>query len=213
MERRRQLQEDLRERPVVFRRDPEGSIDLAAFATDGQNIHRSSVQTATHKAVVKLMTRCLEAGQETLPEIILDLKDPTKIRISGSNTREKMITEITHDYFECIAFSISYGDVMDRVWAFIRSHKDRAELFVRLAQEIAEGVGQCTNGKMARLVNVLQGFDHTLEVDPPKEVFQEKIALLMKRPKEERVTAARALFIEFSIPEAEQAPWLESLED
>ena len=212
-ERRRQLQEDLRERPVVFRRDPEGSIDLAAFATDGQNIHRSSVQDATHKAVVKLMTRCLEAGQETLPEIIHDLKDPKKVRVTGSDTREKMITEITHDYFECIAFSIPYGDVMDRVWAFIRSHKDRAELFVRLAQEIAEGVGQCTNGKMARLVNVLQGFDDTLEVDPPKEVFQEKIALLMKRPVEERVEAARALFIEFSIPEAEQAPWLESLED
>jgi len=212
-ERRRRLNEDLRERPVVFRRDPEGSIDLAAFATDGQNIHRSSVQTATHKAVIKLMTRSLEEGQDTLPEIILDLKNPKKISVSGTDTREKMITEVTHDYFECTAFSIPYGDVIDRVWAFIRSHKDRSELFIRLAQEIAEGIGQCTNGKMARLVNVLQGFDDTLEVDPPKEVFQEKIALLMKRPKEERVTTARALFIEFSIPEAEQAPWLESLED
>jgi hypothetical protein len=86
-------------------------------------------------------------------------------------------------------------------------------MFIRLAQEIAEGMGMCTNGKMARLINVLQGYDDTLEIDPPKEVFQEKIALLMKRPAEERAEAARALFIEFLIPEAEQAPWLESLED
>ena len=212
-ERRRQMQENLRQHPVIFKRDPEGGIDLAAFATDQQNIHRSSVQKATEKAVHKLITRCIEEGQETLPEIIIDLKDTTKVRVSGTDTRERMITELTHDYFECIAFSIPYGDVLDRVWAFIRSHKDRLHIFIRLAQEIAEGMGMCTNGKMARLINVLQGYDDTLEVDPPKEVFQEKIALLMKRPAEERAEAARALFIEFSIPEAEQAPWLESLED
>jgi hypothetical protein len=212
-ERRRQLQEDLLRRPVVFKRDPDGGVDLAALGADPQSVHRSSVQNTTQKALPKLMTRCLEEGQETLLEIITDLTDTTKVRVSGTDTRERMITEITNDYFECIAFSVPYGDVLDRVWAFIRSHKYRSDMFIRLAQEIAEGMGMCTNGKMARLINVLQGYDDTLEIDPPKEVFQEKIALLMKRPAEDRAEAARALFIEFSIPEAEQAPWLESLED
>jgi len=211
-EQRRQLAIQLREEPVIFKRDPEGRIDLASFSTDTQNIHRSSVQTATQKAVLQLITRSVDPGQETLTELILDLENPKKIRILGT-TRERIIMEVQHDYYECVAFSISYGEVLDRVWSFIRNHKDRQELFVRLAQEITEGIGMCTNGKMARLVNVLQGFDETLLVDAPKEVFQEKFALLRTLPNAagERGVAAQALFEEFSIPEAERAVWLEAL--
>jgi hypothetical protein len=212
-ERRRQLDIDLRERAVVFRRDPEGGIDLAAFATDAQNIHRSSVQTATEKAIRQLMNRPVNELVETLPEIIVDLQNPLKIKITSLEFRNRMVTELTHDYFETIAFSIPYGDVLDRVWLFIRSHKERDELFVRLGQEIAEGVGQCTNGKMARLVNVLQGYDDTLEVDPPREAFHDKIAKLMKLPKEERIDMARSLFLEFSIPVEEQTAWIDSLNE
>jgi len=104
-----------------------------------------------------------------------------------------------------------YGAVLDRVWAYIKGHKDRFELFIRLAQEIAEGISQCSNGKMARLINVLQGFDDTLMLDHGKEVFQNKIAMLRHAPLEDREAAARALFVEHHIPEAEQAVWLEPL--
>jgi hypothetical protein len=210
-ERRRQLIIDLRERPVVFQRDPEGSINLTAFATDGQNVHRSSVQNATHKAVLTLLKRPLAEGQDTLPELVLDLQNPSSVRVNGVGVRERIIAEVTHDYFETEAFSVKYGDVLDRVWAYIRSHEHRGDLFIRLAQEIAEGVSQCSNGKMARLVNTLQGFDDTLEMEAPKELFQNKIALVMSRPLAEREAEARTLFTEYSIPEVEQAAWLEPL--
>jgi len=211
MERRRVFDIQLRAAPVVFARDPEGSIDLKSFATDNQNIHRSSVQTATQKAVVQLMKRTVDPTQDTLPEIIKDLQDPAKIRMSVAGFREKVIMEVQHDYYESVAFSVPYGDVMDRVWTFIRTHTNRADLFIRLAQEIAEGVGMCSNGKMARLVNVLQGFDETLLVEPPKEVFQDKIALVRKLPLPERGPAAKVLFEEFSIPEDERGVWVEAL--
>jgi hypothetical protein len=212
IERRRQFAINLRENPVVFKRDPEGGIDLKAFATDTQNIHRSSVQTATHKAVLQLMKRTVTIDQETLVEIIPDIENTKKISIKGVS-RERVIMELQHDYYESIAFRIPYGDVLDRVWGFIRHHKERHELFIRLVQEIVEGIGMCTNGKMARLVNVLQGYDDTLHVDPPKEIFHEKMAQLMKIPKAERVDTARILFIEFSILESEQKPWLDLLEE
>jgi len=211
--RRRQLDIDLRLRPVVFRRDPEGSIDLRAFATDAQSVHRSSVQNATHKACLTLLRRPLESGQETLPELIADIENPAKIRISVSSHRERIVLELTHDYFETEAFSLSYGSVLDRVWAYVRSHVHRDALFVRVAQEIAEGVGQCSNGKMARLINALQGFDDTLELDPPKELFQNHIVMLRGQPPAERDAKARALFVEYAIPEAEQGAWLEALAD
>ena len=212
-ERRRQMEIAMRERPVVFRRDPEGSIDLRAFAVDHQNVHRSSVQNATQKACLTLMKRPLGTGQTTLPEVVLDLQDPTKVRFTTPALLDRVVAELTHDYFETEAFSLSYGDVLDRVWAYIRCHVDRKDLFIRLAQEITEGLAQCNNGKMARLVNTLQGYDETIQMDPPKEMFQNSISMLTHAPLAEREPRARALFLEYAIPEAEQAAWLEPLLD
>lgn len=210
--RRAQLQRDLRERPVVFERDhPDGTVNLRALAVDHQSVHRSSVQTTTHRGVLRVIERPLGEGQETLPEIIVDFNDPSKLRFSTVATKERTIAELTHDYFETEAFSVMYGRVLDHVWAYIRGHVHRFDLTIRLGQEIVEGLGQCSNGKMARLINVLQGFDETIDTDPPKEIFQNRIALLQKRPLAEREAEARSLFVEFAIPEAEQAAWLEPL--
>ncbi len=209
--RREQLQIDLRERPVVFQRDPEGGINLAAFATDNQNIHRSSVQNATHKMVLAILARPVSEGQETLVELITSFQDPTPVRWIGRDTRERTITEVTNDYYNTEAFSVMYGDVLDRVWTYIRAHEHRNDLVIRLAQELCEGIGMCSNGKMARLMNVLQGYDETLEQEAPKELFQGRIALLTKLPLAEREAAARALFDEFHIPAEEHAVWLEPL--
>jgi hypothetical protein len=68
------------------------------------------------------------------------------------------------------------------------------------------------NGKMARLINALQGYDETLTMDPPRDVFQEQIARLSSRPVAERTVEVRRLFQEYRIPVGEQAPWLEALE-
>jgi len=105
--------------------------------------------------------------------------------------------------------------VLDRVWAYIRSHVEKGELVTRLAQEVHEGIGLCANGKMARLVNVLQGYDETLFIaqEPPKEAFQELMARLRGKPAAERAPAATALFEEYRIAEAERGAWLEALED
>lgn len=206
--RRAELEVQLRERPVIFQRDPEGSINLAAFAADNQSVHRSSVQNATQRSVLALLARPLIAGQDTLPEIIEAFQG---VRWRGERAQERTVMELTNDYFNTEAFSLRYGDVVDHVWAYIREHVHKKDLVLRLAQETAEGIGMCSNGKMARLVNVLQGYDETLEMEKPKELFQAAISLLMNRPLEERESAARSLFTEYNIPEAEHAAWLEPL--
>ena len=205
------LNHDLVHNPVVFRRDPEGSIDLRAFSQDGQSVHRSSVQATTQRAVYSILDRPLLDGQDTLSDIVIEFNDPEKVRWFGQNMRERAITELTNDYYNCEAFSVRYGDALDHVWAFIKPHVHATELIIRLAQEVCEGINQCTNGKMARLVNVLQGYDETLEVEAPKELFQGRIALLMNRPIEERESLANALFTEFGIPPEQHATWLEPL--
>jgi hypothetical protein len=203
-----QLQQDLRQRPVVFQRDPDGGINLAAFANDAQSVHRSSVQNATHRSVLALLNRPLVGDQDTLPEILTGFE---RVRWIGPNAHELTVMEITHDYFNTEAFSVMYGEVLDHVWAYIREHAHRADLTLRLAQEAAEGIGMCSNGKMARLVNVLQGYDDTLESEKPRELFQHAIASLASQPLTQRESAARALFTEYAIPEEEHAVWLEPL--
>jgi hypothetical protein len=207
-----QLLADLNERPVVFRRDPEGSIDLAAFGRDPQSVHRSSVQSNTEKSVIALMSRPLAEGQETLSEIIESFSTGRIVRFSSPAVKERAITEITNDYFNIEAFSIAYGGVLDRVWGYIREHVEKTELIIRLAQEVVEGFAQCSNGKMARLVNVLAGYDETLETSvPTRELFMARFALLTKQPMASREAQARALFEEFTIPAEEHNVWLEPL--
>jgi hypothetical protein len=202
-----------RERPVVFQRDPEGGIDLRAFAADAQSVHRSSVQNATQRILTQLMTRPVSDDQESVYEINVDFNNPILVGWRSEAYKLTTIDMFTDEYFSMEAFSVKYGDVVDRVWAFIRGHAERTELTVRLAQEVSEGTGMCANGKMARLVNVLQGYDETLDVEPPREVFQSAIALLMKRPMAEREARARELFIEYRIPTEEHNVWLEPLLD
>lgn len=206
------LQAD-RERPVVFQRDPEGGIDLRAFAADAQSVHRSSVQNTTQRVIEKLLERPVPEDQATVFEITIDLNNPAHVGWRNEHTKLTSINTFTDDYFQLEAFSVKYADVVDRVWAFIRGHHERIELTVRLAQEICEGVGMCANGKMARMVNVLQGYDETLDVEPPREMFQSAIAALMKRPIGERETRARELFREYQIPAEEHDVWLEPLLD
>jgi hypothetical protein len=209
------FQQRLNNEPVVFQRDPEGGINLRAFANDGQSVHRSSVQTATERAIHVLLARVVPAGQETLEQITSAWTTERLVKFGTDDTRDRALMELTNDYYNTEAFSISYGDVLDRVWAFINPHVHRKSLCVRLAQEVTEGRKMCSNGKMARLVNVLQGFDETLDLGATPEalrlMFQNKIAKVMARPMEERRAAAMALFGEFNIPEEEHGAWLEPL--
>lgn len=209
--RRAEFEQADRERPVVFQRDPEGSIDLRAFATDPQSVHRSSVQNTTQRIIQTLLSRTVPADQETIFEITVDFQNPEKIEWRNEETKSAVIDMFTDEYFSLEAFSTRYGEVVDRVWAFIRGHAERTELVIRLAQEVSEGTGMCANGKMARLINVLQGYDETLDIAPPRELFQSAIAAVVNMPASEREARARELFAEYRIPAEEHAVWLEPL--
>ena len=195
-----------RAEPIIFRQDPEGGIDLRALGEDPQSIHRSSVQTSTEKAAHILLSRPLTKDQDTWKELHLYIKD---------SWLPEDIIRFHSDYLLTEAFSIKYGDVLDRVWSFINSSEHKTELLRRLQEETHGFFTLCSNGKMARLINVLRGFDSLLEdeapAELPKTIFQERIARLKDAPIEEREAAAKILFEDFKIPNEEHAAWLEPL--
>lgn len=186
----------------VFARDPEGGIDLAAFATDSQNVHRSGVISAVEAAIHRLSEIPCPSNQNMLIEIfeLLDTSAP------------ELRAVIADDYNLVHAFNYSYAKVLYHVWGIIRSHEHREALVVRFIDEIRDGEDVCHTGKMTRLVNVLAGFhDAVGDLMSPMELFRNRIALLADKPLEERESAAQDLFEEFHIVAEEQASWLEPL--
>jgi hypothetical protein len=161
------------------------------------------------------MRRSVQIDQETLAEIVeaFQIKENVKF---GADAKDKAITELTNDYYITVAFGVSYGDLLDRVWATIRQKDEPPQLLRRLAQEVCEGYKKCVNGKIARLVNVLQGFDEELNDamtggTAPREAFQAKFATLLGLPVSVRREAALEVFQEYQIPEDERPTWLEPL--
>jgi len=143
---------------IAKRRDPEGGIDLEAFVNDSQSVHRPPVQNAINEGLQLLLATPVPEGLDSFNEIIAEFTN-------RSLFREKYNVLYT---FACdmdlLSVSIQgtdhkYIDVMDHVWAKIRSHPQKEELFKRLTEELEDGYLHCGNGKMARLINVLVGFE------------------------------------------------------
>lgn len=197
---------------IGFRRDPEGSIDLEAFARDSQSVHRSSVQKALLEGLQLIQTYPVPDSLDAFNEI---MNEYTK---RGLFRPKHAICYIFAIDMDTLSVSLqeqtySYLDIVTHLWAHIRSHSCREELVKRLMEELEEGHLHCGNGKMARLVNVLSGFEDLVPclVDS-HELFQNKIVELLPLPTTERIMRAQLLFREFSIQEEEQGAWLEALE-
>jgi hypothetical protein len=193
----------------IFRRDPEGSIDLQAFAMDSESVHRSSVQEMIAKNLDIIFTYPLAKEQDTFNELLSTLPHPlSKLR----DIIYVLASDIDTLYVPLLDCTVKYSDVLDHVWAFIKGSEHKEELFQRLLEELADGHLTCPNGRLARLLNVLQGYDLMLpSVENRGVLLQNRMAAIAQMPFEEREGEARKAFQEFNVSKDEQGAWLEPL--
>lgn len=195
--------------------DPDGGIDLAGFANDRQSVHRGSVQKETEENIKRILELPL------LPPLIPHFKQSSYIEFlialnnNGTSGKDLLIVDYVlrkECNMEIIAFGTDHLTVFNHVWSYIQSHEHKDELIRRLREEVVESRGMCSNGKICRLINALQGFMDGLEAPVSKmELFQNKIAQLMELPMMKRVAEALKLFAEFEIPEDQQETWFAPL--
>ena len=123
------------------------------FAVDPENARSDVVKTATGRAIPRLLARPVAEGQDTLEEFVMACRTSGFFMIEMD--RQYCVGTVIHDVtrFE------GYGNLFARVWGCIRGHPHRGELFVRLLEEIVDGYNTCVSGKIARLVNVLRGYE------------------------------------------------------
>lgn len=183
--------------------DPINSIDLRAFAFDSQSVHRASVQTAMEASLTTLCAIPLPADMDALKEYLA---------IDNDLNPYTLIHDHTTLTISLTSGPVSYGDTFNHLWAYIRSHEHKEELIKRLTEELTDSLEVCANGKLARLLNVVEGYMEGVGTTSSKELFQNRMAVVAKMDTSERMEAATKAFQEFGIPEGERGAWLEALE-
>jgi len=192
-----------------FRRDPEGGIDLRGFAGDSESVHRSSVQGMIAASLRIVFQYPVDPGVDAFSEFLCAFVDQGFVQRDLVYALGSNLESLTIPLQER---TVTYKEVFTHVWAYIRSSEHKQELVKRLVEELDDGLGTCPNGQLARLLNVLQGYEMALPSITERGVLlQNRMAMIAVLPLEERLQEATRVFEELGVPKDEQGAWMESL--
>jgi hypothetical protein len=207
-------------RPVVrfvHFQPPQQQTALAQLAADNQNVHRTDVVTQTNTTVDKLLAL---AGTSTKSERTPDFfasRWLTKYYGTWERVRP-IINDMTvwYNTSHCKAEGDwLYRKVLHGLYKYIEDKPKelRRELTKRAFEECRESVGQCCEGHIARLANVLVGFDEEAKPEVSVgELLQQKMAAIARKElsNEDKLLEAGLVLLELNIPEAQHNDWLQA---
>lgn len=194
-----------------------GVTELQRIALDNQSVHTRPVTELTNKNIELLFAIPYPSDQETMHEIRVAW---TRLfHVPGRGVKENQYDDMQrwYDTETCrTSKDWMYRRVLDHLWARIKLVENtelRRELMKRLQQETAESYGMCCDGHIARLANVMCGFDEAFTTTVPVgEILQQKMAVISRiEDVEERFLAATALFAELGLTMEQAGPWLDAI--
>lgn len=200
--------------PPPPRVPPVDGAAIQRLANDRQNVHTAVISKQTNAGEAKLLEVKTDGRG-----VGLRVLRTFAARAGTLQGVMRVMNDIDHWYSTKTCRVVGdrlYGRMLEGLWTLIEQQpeKVRAELKNRLWEEASEAVGMCCEGHLARLVNVMSGFD---EAFAPRvsigEAIQTKIAGIarLEIPADEKVALARTYLTELALPVEEQAPWLEAL--
>jgi len=155
----------------VFQGDiKEDIIKIKSIYSDSQNVHNSEI----NKSVISVAYHLLLEGQGNLKfEEIEEIKEYLQEIIKNNDKINSPIHSL-NIFFDRIFTDTSqfiYKDknhiekfnlfsIFCNLWGYIKNHKHKDELEIRLIEQIEEMVDYCSTGHLARLINVIQGYTH-----------------------------------------------------
>jgi hypothetical protein len=182
--------------------DPINS-NLAEFSRDLQNVHTKIVNQQTDANIELLLKTPVPNNQQTVEEVTAALMK-----------RRKKPTKYMEDMVNWYNKHSLYKELLDGLWARIKSSSNKKELEKRLTEELREMAGKCTQGHISRLCNVLVGFDEDFKPEiSVGEHLQNKMSAIAQKDitLEEKVLEALILMEELGIPKEEQDAWIDAL--
>lgn len=180
---------------------PPPPANVQDFAEDKQNIHRSETVKFVLDTYKLLCAIPVPADQRTIFEI------QQKCNLTPA------ALQLLHQHYDTpvdiYELDKPYPKALDGVWAFVRSHAEKAELYVRVADELNDNVGMCAQGNLSRLCNILSGYLEGIKVAVPVgEILQEKMASIAADDAEDKVERAKGVLTELNIPADQWDNWL-----
>ena len=186
---------------------------LREIALDSQSVHTSVIVRGTNNGILLLSKVDVVCGQKTLSEIMgaWALKPAFQKMTVYNDMKDWGSRATVMSDKENV-----YRSVLRGLWAKIKSISDNAiklELIERLWQECYESVQLCADGHVARLVNVMVGFDDAFTNNlSPMEYFQHNISLIAAStvPLKQKIEQAHRLMDDIKMQEGERVAWIEA---
>ena len=196
-------------RPVMGGRE-------AHIAADTQNVHTPEISAQMRDSLEILLAVEVPVEQKnTVEEIVLSWE---KFEVNAAVVQQVRADVVSwwNRKFVCVENDSLYKKVMRGLWWTIKTYKGevREELEKRLWQECKEAAlpySVCAQGHLARLSNVMVGFDGAFV--PPVavgEILQQRMSAIseMDVPYEKQIELAEAVLAELKIPAEQHANWL-----
>lgn len=189
--------------------------NLKAFAADKQNVHTLVTVNQTKEMVKRILaipipnlyTWNVYKISKTIGEII------TECELTINAGRVAMDKYTLSDNIYEMGEGI-YGRVLDGIWQYIKNSENKKDLCNILASELKDNVGQCLQGNLSRLCNVLVGYmEDLVQIESTNETLQREFALLMNIENiEERIKQGNAILDRLNITESDtRKVWLDAL--
>ena len=184
---------------------------LAALARDSQNVHTGPVNKQTMEGLEMFTKVEVSDKPNTLTELAEAWAD------KHWKSLDSTLADIRKWYRT--KFCLAPGDNMyrralDGLWALIKTSPHRIELTERLWEECCEARDKCCGGHLARLCNVMCGFDDAFKPPVPVgELLQQRISAIAEKEMDIHLKVGEAwlVFEELAIPMNDRMPWLEAL--
>ena len=203
--------------------DPPPVPRLRALAFDNQNVHTTEVSTQTNDTVAKILAIPVEPAQRSRATLFTAWN-----LLPISNREQKILVATDVDrHFQlrhCRTYPPQEPDDLYRkmirgLVAYITRVEDnetRDELWRRMFEECRDAVDMCIEGHIARLANVLVGFDEQYRsIISRGELIQNRVSAIyaMDISDEEKSRLANAFFDEISLPVDQRTAWVDALLD
>lgn len=188
----------------------------AQLAADSQNVHTAEISKQMQDSLKILLAVEVPVEQQaTINEIVT----AWQARGYDADTIHIVRTDLVSWWNRSQIYQVGdklYKKALRGLWWTIKGYKGevREELEKRLWDECKDAAipySVCTQGHLARLSNVMAGFDDAfVPAVPVGEILQQKMAAIseMDVPYEKQIELAEEVLAELKIPAAEHGNWL-----
>ena len=135
---------------------------LSSIYDDSQNVHNSTINQTTLNTAMELISK-YNPEKNKLDFVYYKTKSFEELPVIQVEKVEKSIHRINTDtatFGKGFTLYTLYQSLLN----LIEKHPQKRDLEERLLDELIDMSGKCSTGHLSRIINVLQGFDTTLQV-------------------------------------------------